>query len=125
MIYANLAQPNHFANYTALALFSLIYLFAAGRLRETGAVLLAAPLLFVLGLSGSRSAWLYLAAAFVLAALMRAGRSDAQGRRLFVAAGLLLAGFYLAQRMSALPWLAPDTGSAVTATPAAFPGGYR
>ena len=115
-IYGNLAQPNHFANYTALALCSLIYLFAVGRLRETGTILLAAPLLFVLGLSGSRSAWLYLAAAFVLAALMRAGRSDAQGRRLFVSAGLLLVGFYLAQWMSALAWLAPDTGSAVTAT---------
>jgi O-antigen ligase len=115
-IYGNLAQPNHFANYTALALFSLIYLFAVGRLRETGAILLTAPLLFVLGLSGSRSAWLYLAAAFVLAALMRAGRSDAQGRRLFVSAGLLLVGFYLAQWMSALAWLAPDAGSAVTAT---------
>jgi O-antigen ligase len=115
-LYANLAQSNHFANYTALALFSLVYLFAAGRLRETVAVLVAAPLLFVLGLSGSRSAWLYLAAAFVLAALMRAGRNDVPGRRIFIAAGLLLVSFYLAQAMSALPWLAPESGSAVTAT---------
>lgn len=115
-IYGNLAQPNHFANYAALALFSLVYLFTAGRLRATGAVLVALPLLFVLGLSGSRSAWLYLAAAFVLAALMRAGRNDVQSRRLFASAGLLLAGFYLVQCMAALTWLAPDSGSTVTAT---------
>ena len=63
-VFGNLAQPNHFANYIALGLASLGLLQL--RLRVVYAVLLAAPLLFVMTLSGSRSAWLYL---FLMAAL--------------------------------------------------------
>lgn len=119
-IYANLAQPNHFANYTALALVSVAYLFAGGRMRGIGTIFAAAPLLFVLGLSGSRSAWLYLLGAFVLALLMHARRNDVQSRRLFVCAGSMIIGFYLAQWIYALPWLVPVSGRAVTATERLF-----
>ena len=59
-IYGNMGQPNHFADYITLGLVSLGLLHTRWQLRAWQVVLLAAPLLFVLVLSGSRSAWLYL-----------------------------------------------------------------
>jgi hypothetical protein len=55
-VYGNLAQYNHFANYSTLALVSLAYLHAGGRLHWAGVALAGAPLVYVIGLSGSRSA---------------------------------------------------------------------
>ncbi|NWG72810.1 MAG: pilin glycosylation ligase domain-containing protein, partial [Parvularculaceae bacterium] len=63
----NIAQVNHFADYIALGLASALYLFHIGRLPRWALGLCALPLVFVLGLSGSRSAWLFLAAFVVLA----------------------------------------------------------
>ncbi len=59
-VFGNMAQPNHFADYITLGLISLGLLHLHWRMRIWQAALLAAPLLFVLVLSGSRSAWLYL-----------------------------------------------------------------
>lgn len=59
-VYGNIAQPNHYADYIALGLVSLGLLHVRYSLRIWQVSLLAAPLLFVLVLSGSRSAWLYL-----------------------------------------------------------------
>ena len=59
-IYGNMGQPNHFADYITLGLVSLGLLHTRWQLRAWQVVLLAMPLLFVLVLSGSRSAWLYL-----------------------------------------------------------------
>lgn len=59
-VYGNIAQPNHYADYLALGLVSLGLLHVRYSLRIWQVSLLAAPLLFVLVLSGSRSAWLYL-----------------------------------------------------------------
>ena len=90
-VYGNLAQPNHFANYISLGLISLGLLLQQRKLRIGHAVILAAPLLFVLVLSGSRSSWLYL--------LMMAGlawwysRRDAAQRLLLHYSLLLIAGF--------------------------------
>ncbi|MDE2117786.1 MAG: O-antigen ligase C-terminal domain-containing protein [Betaproteobacteria bacterium] len=59
-VFGNMAQPNHFADYITLGLISLGLLHLHWRLRIWQVAVLAAPLLFVLVLSGSRSAWLYL-----------------------------------------------------------------
>ncbi len=59
-VFGNMAQPNHFADYITLGLISLGLLRLHWRMRIWQVVLLAAPLLFVLTLSGSRSPWLYL-----------------------------------------------------------------
>jgi O-antigen ligase len=58
-VYGNLAQPNQFADYLSLGLISLGLLFARQSLRVGTTALLAAPLLFALVLSGSRSAAVY------------------------------------------------------------------
>lgn len=108
----NVAQTNHFANHISLALASLVFLFAVGKLRAWTATPLALPLLFVLPLSGSRSPWLYL---FVLLALAlwliwQHGRATPQARRLVLATVLLLAGFTLMQWLVRLPWFIGSTG---------------
>ncbi len=103
-VFGNLAQPNHFANYIALGLVSLGLLHRQRRLKAGYVALLAAPLLFVLTLSGSRSSWLYL--------LMMAGlawwwtrRDDAQ-RPLLRYSLLLIAGFGAMHLAVQLPFLA-------------------
>lgn len=118
-VFGNLAQANHFADYVALALASLTYLYAIGRLRGVAAAVSGMPLIFVLGLSGSRSAWLYLAAVFILALLFRRRRSGLAGERLLRGAGLVVVGFALAQWLVTLPGLMP-TGGAATATERLF-----
>lgn len=103
-VYGNLAQPNHFANYIALGLISLGLLHQQQRLKAGYAALLAAPLLFVLTLSGSRSSWLYL--------LMMAGlawwwaRRDAGQRPLLRYCLLLIAGFGIMHLIVQLPFMA-------------------
>lgn len=59
-VYGNLAQQNHFSDYMALAVASLLYLAASGRMKGFLALPLGLFLLFMLALSGSRSAWLFL-----------------------------------------------------------------
>lgn len=68
-VYGNLAQQNHFSDYISIALASLLYLVASKRLARLAAIPIGAFLLFVLALSGSRSAWLYLGALSVLGAI--------------------------------------------------------
>lgn len=86
-IFGNLAQANHYASQVALGLFSVAYL-----LRNTSVLSLVAaalPLLFVLGVSGSRSAWLYLGAGFALAIWLKVtAPADRIARRVLVATGL-------------------------------------
>ena len=103
-VFGNLAQPNHFANYIALGLVSLGLLYQQQRLRAGYVAALAAPLLFVMTLSGSRSSWLYL--------LMMAGlawwwaRRDAAQRPLLRYSLLLIAGFGVMHLVVQLPFLA-------------------
>lgn len=70
-IFGNLAQANHFASYTTLGLLSLAYLHVRGRAGWVTVAIGAAPMLFVLGVSGSRAAALYLLAAFSIAAWLQ------------------------------------------------------
>lgn len=100
-VYGNLAQPNHFADYIALGLISLGLLYQMGRLRWSTVLLLAAPLLFVMTLSGSRSSWLYLLLMCALA--WWSARRDTTLRPLLKYSVLLLVGFglmHLAVQMS-------------------------
>lgn len=108
---ANTAQPNHFADYTAQALAALLFLAARCSLPRGAALAAGALLLFVLALSGSRSAWLYLIA-FALMALWYRQRGGPAGRGLALGALALLPGFALAQYLMHLPWLAGPLAAA-------------
>ena len=59
-LFGNLAQANHFASHATLGLLSLAYLSLRGPRVALIALPCTLPLLFVLGLSGSRSVWLFL-----------------------------------------------------------------
>jgi O-antigen ligase len=102
-VYGNLAQPNHFADYIALGLISLGLLFQQRKLPVIYVALLAAPLLFVMTLSGSRSSWLYLVMMSVLA--WWGGRRLPELRPLLRYCLLLLAGFAVMHGIVQLPFM--------------------
>jgi O-antigen ligase len=106
-IYGNLGQPNHYAAYVTLSLASAAFLYGRGLLAGSAAGVLAAALLVVLALAGSRSPWLYLAALFALALAPHRLRREAEGRRLVVFTACLLPGFVAVQWLVTLPFLAP------------------
>jgi O-antigen ligase len=93
--FANIAQPNHFSDFIALALGSLLLLFSQRRLHAATTLLTGVVLLVALSFSGSRSSWLYVLtmAALSLAYLWINGRRG--GARLALAGLLLLPGFAL------------------------------
>lgn len=120
-VYGNLTQPNLYADYLALGLVSGIHLYARGRFKGWVLALAAAPLLFTMALSGSRSAFLFLGALPLLALLLMRCRAVAQDRRWLRAAVCALVGFALAQWLTTLPWLAPapvETGAVQMSTSA-------
>ncbi len=103
--FGNLGQPNHFANYMALATASLAYLLARNALPRLAFPVLATGFLAALALSGSRSGWLYLAAFFILAIIRSRRVAAAENRRLILACLALLPMFAAIQ--SLLHWLLP------------------
>lgn len=109
-IVGNLAQPNHFANYTALGLISLGLLYRQSLLKTGYVIALATPLLFVMSLSASRSTWLYLLMMNILAWWWF--RRDAEQRLLLRYSLLLLIGFGLMHLIIKLPFLAGAAGAA-------------
>ncbi len=111
-VYGNIAQPNHYANYLALGLISLGLLYQHWSLRAWQVALLAAPLLFVLVLSGSRSAWLYLLWMAGMAYLWQ--RRDKSCRPLLRYSLLLLLGFGLMHLVVLIPSLAGADGTVTT-----------
>lgn len=122
-IYGNLGQTNHFGTYTTLGLLSLVYLHSRGRLPIIATVFWAMPMLFVLGLSGSRSVWLYLFVALGLAAWRRLkSPQDDGGRIVFIACGALIIIHYLMQLAVGAGWLTPPDRAAVTAVERLFSG---
>jgi O-antigen ligase len=121
-IFGNLAQPNHFAAYTTLGLLSFAYLHGRGRLPLPVAVICSLPLLFVLGVSGSRSPWLYLLAAFGFALWLRSVSGDLPARRLFMWTGMFLILHYALQAAVGAGWFNPSQGVAVTAVERLFTG---
>ncbi len=121
-IFGNLVQTNHFAAYTTLGLLSLAYLHSRNRLSLTLAAIFSLPLLFVLGVSGSRSPWLYLLAAFGCAAWLRFSGGDRAGQRLFLLTGLFLILHYAMQTAVGAGWLNPPQRETVTAIERLFSG---
>lgn len=111
-VFGNLAQPNHFANYIALGLASLGLLHRQRRLGAAYVVALAAPLLFAMTLSGSRSSWLYLLLMVVLAWWW--ARRDAAQRPLLRYSLLLIAGFGAMHLVVQLPFMAGADSSVDT-----------
>ncbi len=105
-IYGNMAQPNHYANYISMGLISLGLL--RPQMRWWQAILLAAPLLFVMVLSGSRSSWLYLLGMAALAFIWQ--QRDKSCRHLLHYTLLLLLGFGLMHWVVQIPWLSGSTG---------------
>ncbi|HXZ96576.1 MAG TPA: Wzy polymerase domain-containing protein [Burkholderiales bacterium] len=103
-VFGNLAQRNHFADYTCLALASLVFLYSNRRLNWAVAAVLAVLLLFVLALSSSRSAWLFLFALLALSAWWY--WKDRKSRALLRTCILLVSGFGLMQWVVKLSWLA-------------------
>jgi len=111
-VYGNLAQPNHYANYITLGLVSIGLLQMRGVLRSWQTALLVLPMLFVLVLSGSRSAWFYLL--FMVAMSYFWQRRDKVYLPILKYTLLLLLGFALMHLVVQIPWLA-STGGEVTA----------
>jgi O-antigen ligase len=111
-VYGNIAQPNHYADYIALGLASIGLLHVRWSLRNWQTALLVAPMLFVMVLSGSRSAWLYL--------LFLAGMSYLWQRRdksylpVLKYTLLLILGFGLMHLVVQIPWLAGVGGDVTT-----------
>ncbi len=112
-VYGNIAQPNHFANYVALGLLSLGLIQHRFGLRIWQSMLLASPMLFVMSLSGSRSGWLYLAAALILAWWWQ--RKEPALRSLLRYAVALCIAYALMHGLVQLPWLQGSTGSVTSA----------
>lgn len=112
-VYGNTAQPNHYASYIALGLLSLGYLHVRAYLRRWQAIALAIPLLFVLVLSGSRSAWLYLTFALALAWMWQ--RKEVALRPVMLFSLAIWLGFALMHFVVQLPFLAGNTGTVTSA----------
>lgn len=112
VVYGNLAQPNHFANYIALGLISLGFLFQQQKLKRGYVVLLALPMLFVMTMSGSRSSWLYLLLMAVMA--WRWARRDAGMKPMLGYSLLLIAGFGLMHLVAQLQVVTAATGNVNT-----------
>lgn len=106
--FANIGQANHFSDYIALALGSLLLLFSRRHLHWGTALAAAAMLLYVLSFSGSRSSWLYVLTMTGLSLLYFWANGRKAGLRLAVVGLLLVPGFALMQ------YLAPETISTPT-----------
>ena len=65
-VWGNLGQANHLGDYLALGLVSTAYLYATGKLRVAWALALAAALVYVLQLTGSRASLFYLTGAIAV-----------------------------------------------------------
>ena len=111
-VFGNLAQANHYSNYITLGLISLGLLFQQHKLKMGYVAVLAAPLLFVVTLGGSRSTWLYLLLMSGLA--WWASRSDVQQRPLLRYSLLLMLGFGVMHLIVKLPFMAGAVGSVDT-----------
>lgn len=103
--YGNLAQSNHFANYTALAVAALIYLAIKRKLSPWLGASLGLVLLLGMALSGSRSAWLYLTALTVAAVILRLQSNSPEARSFIVITFITLLMFAFIQVI--LPYFAP------------------
>ncbi len=90
-VFGNLAQQNHFSDYMALSIASLLYLASSKRINPIVALPIGLFMLFTLALSGSRSAWLYLGAMTMLGLLFcRGNRTLLYGSLMLLPAFLVM-----------------------------------
>ncbi|MEJ1958755.1 MAG: Wzy polymerase domain-containing protein [Nitrosomonadales bacterium] len=111
-VFGNMGQPNHFANYISLGLISLGLLHSRWKLKLWQVGLLAVPMLFVLVLSGSRSAWLYLL--FIVGLAFFWQRRDKTNKSLLYYSLFLLIGFGLMNFVVQIPFLSGNHDSVTT-----------
>jgi O-antigen ligase len=109
--YGAISQPNHFADFTALAIASLIYLYIKGRFSTVFFTLILVWFLLMLAASGSRSSWLYLIATTILALVMQVksmqqNRNSASTRNLVYICLVTLPAFALIHLFT--NYIAPD-----------------
>ncbi len=121
-VYGNIAQPNHFANYIALGLVSIGFLHIRLSMRSWQTALLVMPMLFVMVLSGSRSAWFYLIFFAAISYLWQ--RRDKTYLPLFRYCFALLLGFALMHLVVQIPLL-ESSGGEVTTLRESESGGIR
>jgi O-antigen ligase len=89
-VFGNLAQTNHLANYTSLAIASTVFLYSLRRLALPLFCILSTPLVLTLAATGSRSAWLHMGALLTLAWWMRRDIAPLDRPRLTIACAALL-----------------------------------
>jgi len=114
-IFGNLAQANHFAAYTTLGLLAFAELHRRGRVGCAALALAAAPMLLVLGLSGSRAAALYLIAALLIALLIWRRQHEDGAQRLAAVCATYVVAYVLLQALVAAGVLQGAPREAVTA----------
>lgn len=98
-VWGNLGQPNQLANYLVLGLASGAYLYASDKLPLRWAAPATLALAYVLSLTGSRTAWMYLAGLMALSGTFWALDRSRANRRLLALCSLALVACIL------LPWL--------------------
>ncbi len=98
-VWGNLGQPNQLADYLVLGLASGAFLYATDKLPLRWAVPTTLALAYVLSLTGSRSAWVYLASLIALSGTFWALDRSHTNRRLLALCSLALVACLL------LPWL--------------------
>jgi len=104
-VWGNLGQANHLGDYLALGLVSTAYLYATGKLRVVWALALAAALVYVLQLTGSRASLLYLTGSIALAGTFFWLERSQVNRRLL---GLSIYGLIA---FFCIPWLTSWSGA--------------
>ena len=100
--YGNLAQANHLADYLALGLVSVGYLYATGRVRLPAVLPAGAVLTYGLTLSASRSSWLYLGLLLAGAMFATPRLEPVVRKRLLISATSALGIFVLLQFVTAM-----------------------
>ena len=96
-IHGNINQRNHFATLITLASFALIYLHATDRLKRAWATALLIFFAFVLALSSSRAAIIYIMAGFLLSLISYRPARTPVHYRLLQDTGLLLVSILIVQ----------------------------
>lgn len=97
VILGNSGQANHFAAYLIFALIALAYLFATKRMSNTLTAVVLLFLAFMLTLSGSRSALLFLVALMLLSSWIYRSNGTAVYGRLMIISGTMFALFLALQ----------------------------
>jgi len=101
-VWANLGQANQLADYLSLGLASAAYLYACGRLPLRWAAPATLVLAYILSLTGSRTAWLYLAGLLALSAVFWRLDRSRSNQRLLVLLALALVACIVLPRLDAL-----------------------